>query len=68
MYGIDRDKVGYDYDLISAYTTGMSRARQTDYENCRRLTPDELRQLSNEDILYSYLVIQADFIFPSRGY
>jgi hypothetical protein len=37
---------------------------QPDYEKGRRLTPEELGQLSNEDILYSYLVIQADFIFP----
>jgi hypothetical protein len=42
----------------------MSMAGHPESENCRRLTPEELGQLSNEDILYSYLVIQADFRFP----
>jgi hypothetical protein len=34
------------------------------YENCRHLTPTEFKVLSNEEILYSYLIIHADLVFP----
>ena len=65
MYGIDRDTEWYDYDLTSAYTTVMSMAGHPEYEASRRLTKSELKGLSDEKILYSYLVINAEFEFPS---
>ena len=64
MYGMDKTTMWYDYDLTSAYTTIMSMAGDPSYSQYRRLTECELKQLSVEEILYSYLVLQADFSFP----
>ena len=64
MFGLDREKRWYDYDLTSAYTTVMSMAGHPDYENCKRLTIAALESMSNEEILFSYLIINADFEFP----
>jgi hypothetical protein len=66
MYGIDRNTTWYDYDLTSAYTTVMSRAGHPNYKAYRRLNPEELEKLSKEEVLYSYLTIQADFEFPLK--
>jgi hypothetical protein len=64
MYGIDRDTEWFDYDLTNAYTTIMSMAGHPDYERCIRLNISELQRLSRDEILYSYLIINADFEFP----
>lgn len=64
MYGVDRDHNWYDYDLSSAYTTIMSMAGHPEYDKCRRLSVMELMVLRKEEILYSYLIIHADFEFP----
>lgn len=66
MFGIDRDILCYDYDLTSAYTTVMSLAGHPEYENCSRLTVAELNKMSKEEILYSYLIINAEFEFPAN--
>ena len=64
MYGIDRDTLWYDYDLVSAYTTVMSMAGHPDYNNCSRLDISQLNLMTKEEILFSYLIIKADFEFP----
>ena len=64
MFGVDRDTVWYDYDLVSAYTTVMAMAGHPDYASCRRITLSELKSLSREEVLFSYLIINADFKFP----
>jgi hypothetical protein len=64
MFGVDRDKIWYDYDLSSAYTTIMSMAGHPEYDRSRRLSIAELKSLRKEEILYSYLIIHADFEFP----
>jgi len=64
MYGMDQETVWYDYDLSSAYTTVLSMAGHPDYDNCRLITQIELAELTKEEILYSYLIIQTDFEFP----
>lgn len=43
----------------------MSMAGHPDYESCHRLTVDELLKMSKKDVLYSYLIIRADFEFPA---
>gem|GEM_PF-1417762 len=63
MYGIDRDTHWYDYDLTSAYTTVMSSAGHPVYEQCRQIKEYELKKMSKAEILYSYLIIKADFEF-----
>jgi hypothetical protein len=42
----------------------MSMAGHPDYDKCRRLTVSELNALTNEEILYNYLVVSAQFEFP----
>lgn len=64
MFGLDRDTVWYDYDLTSAYTTVLSVAGHPDYERCTRMSISELKRMSKSEILYSYLIIHADFEFP----
>jgi len=64
MYGVDRDTEWFDYDLTNAYTTVMSMAGHPDYEACCRLSVSDLNNLSKEEILNSYLIINADFEFP----
>ena len=64
MYGIDRDTEWFDYDLTNAYTTVMSMAGHPDYERCIRLNVSDLQRLTRDEILYSYLIINADFEFP----
>lgn len=39
-------------------------AGHPDYESCCRLSTSELKSLSKEEILFSYLIISADFEFP----
>jgi hypothetical protein len=69
MYGIDNDTTWYDYDLTSAYTTVMSMAGHPEYSALKRLTHTELGKLSRFEILYSYLIIHADFEFlPETKY
>lgn len=66
MYGVDKDvkTIWYDYDLTSAYTTVLSMAGHPDYGSCTRLSAEELKNLPQDEILYSYLIVQADFEFP----
>jgi hypothetical protein len=63
MYGLDTDTVWYDYDLISAYTTVLSKAGHPDYARGRHLKEEELKQMSKSEILYSYIIIKASFMF-----
>jgi hypothetical protein len=44
----------------------MSMAGHPEYEKCTRLSLVELKNLSREEILYSYLIITADFEFPAQ--
>jgi hypothetical protein len=65
MYGVDNSaEMWCDYDLTSAYTTVMSMAGHPDYGSCKLLSVDELLKMSREDVLYSYLIIRAEFEFP----
>jgi hypothetical protein len=61
MYGINRDTVWYDYDLTGVYTTVMTMAAQPYYSMCRRISTVELEKFSNEDKLYSYIIINTEF-------
>jgi hypothetical protein len=43
----------------------MSRAGHPDYDSIRLLSEKELNLLTKDEVLYSYLIIHADFEFPS---
>jgi hypothetical protein len=44
----------------------MSMAGDPDYQKCRRLSEEQLGKLTKSDILYSYIIINADFEFPKH--
>lgn len=44
----------------------MSTAGHPNYEYCRRITVTELKALTREEILFSYLAIKTDFEFPCK--
>lgn len=64
MFGVDRNTEWFDYDLSNAYTTVLSMAGHPDYASCRRITEENLKEMSKEEILYSYTIIHATFEFP----
>lgn len=64
MYGYEKTTKWFDYDLISAYTTGMALLGDPDYKRAHKLTIDELNKKSAESIVLSYTIIKASFKFP----
>lgn len=44
----------------------MSMAGHPDYERCVRLTLKELGNLTKEEVLYNYLILNAEFEFPAN--
>ena len=65
MYGVDLQRIWFDYDLISAYTTVLSNAGHPDYSNGIILNQDELEYLNPHDLIYSYTIIKCSFKFPA---
>jgi hypothetical protein len=66
MYGTDENTTWYDYDLTSAYTTGMINLSLPDYKTGKLLTPDELKDWNNDNFLSGYLIINTNFVFPEH--
>lgn len=64
MYGIDDSFKWVDYDLTSAYTSGMSLMGDPDYKNARIISKEELAKIDTIDIIRSYTCIQGKFKFP----
>jgi hypothetical protein len=64
MYGIDKENYWYDYDLKSAYTTVLFKIGHPNYSKGKKLNQTELLQMTNDEILFSYIIIQCNFIFP----
>jgi len=66
MYGTDKETVWYDYDLTSAYTTGMADLALPDYYNGSLIDPSELKNWTAENFLNGYLIVNGDFSFPEH--
>lgn len=66
MYGTDNNTLWFDYDLTSAYTTGMSIIGDPLYSQLKRLSIKELDKLPDLSIINSFTVIKADFTFPNN--
>ena len=66
MYGVDKDTIWYDYDVVSAYTTVMAMMGDPQYDRMRVLTTSELNELSDNDLLYSYTIIHCEFEFDEK--
>ena len=66
MFGVDKTKHWFDYDLASAYTTTMAFAGNPDYNNARKLTISELIKMSDEELIFSYTIIECEFAFKDN--
>lgn len=64
MYGVDTKSKWYDYDLVSAYTTGMAYLGHPRYDLVESITLDQLQNLCEEEILINYIVLECRFTFP----
>jgi len=64
MYGVDEKTHWFDYDLTSAYTTGMTELSLPDYYNASLQNPDEVLKWSNDSLMTGYLIVNCDFTFP----
>lgn len=64
MYGVEKETIWYDYDLISAYTTVMAMLGDPDYGKLKMLTESDLKTMGKSEILYSYTIIDCEFKFP----
>jgi len=66
MYGVDETTLWYDYDLISAYTTGMTLMGHPDYERSKMLDRKTLEKLPDVECVENYLVMAVKFKFPKK--
>jgi hypothetical protein len=66
MYGCDEKTHWWDYDLTSAYTTGMADLALPDYFNGGLINPDVLKDWSPEQFLTGYLIVNGTFEFPKE--
>ncbi len=63
-YGVDRNTLWFDYDLVSAYTTAMAYLGDPKYEDFKLLSKNDFDKLKTEDFMNGYFIIQTKFIFP----
>lgn len=64
MYGYEfSEKLWFDYDLVSAYTTGMAALGTPDYLKGHKI--NNINGLSFYDLFNSYTVLNVDFEFKS---
>lgn len=66
MYGMDDNTHWIDYDLTSAYTTGMADLALPDYYNAKLITKEELFSWGAEEFLRGYLIVNVNFEFPEH--
>lgn len=64
MYGFEKERIYYDWDLTSAYTTVLSNIGSPDYKNAKEIKPEELTKLSDDILLNSFTIIKCTFRFP----
>lgn len=66
MYGEDfSGKIWFDYDLVSAYTTGMAALGTPDYLKGQKVNNINIKSFSFYDLFNSYTVLNVDFEFKS---
>ena len=66
MYGVDEKTQWYDYDLIAAYPTAMAMLGNPDYKKARNLTLSKLKGMSDQDLIFNYVIITVNFKFDSK--
>lgn len=63
MYGSDTNTQWFDYDLVSAYTTGMAELTLPDYYAGSLINPKDLEKWEDSNFLDGYLIVNCDFEF-----
>jgi hypothetical protein len=66
MYGVDENTHWIDYDLTSAYTTGMADLALPDYFNAELIKGNDLDKWTPQQFLKGYLIVNAHFNFPKN--
>ena len=66
MYGAEDKITWFDYDLVSAYTSGMSHLSFPHYPAATLVNPDEIEKWSEEDLLKGYIILNGTFKFPDN--
>jgi hypothetical protein len=67
MYGVDQERIWYDYDLVSAYTTAMAHLGTPDYQSFSMTQdPSNISKILSEELISNYIIIKAFFNFPSK--
>ena len=66
MYGAEDDTYWFDYDLTSAYTTGMTDLSLPDYQAAHLIDFEKVKLWTNEQLMQGYLIINGSFKFPSN--
>jgi hypothetical protein len=67
MIGKDNGKTTwYDYDLTAAYASAMCMLGNPNYDLLRHLTPSEVEDMSDKELIYSYTVLKVNFEFPEN--
>jgi hypothetical protein len=65
MIGTDTKSKWYDNDLTSAYTSAMAMLGDPNYDLAIRLSPTEIGEMTEYELLYSYTTIELkSFVFP----
>lgn len=64
MYGVDEESNWIDYDLVSAYTTGMTDIPLPDYHNCYTVDKDEVLTWEDQRLMDGFISINCNFVFP----
>lgn len=64
MYGTDTETKWFDYDLVSAYTTGMTDLPLPDYYKAQ-LIQSNILDWSDKQLMGGYLIADCEFSFPS---
>jgi hypothetical protein len=66
MYGSENVTRWYDYDLRSAYTTAMTDLSLPAYHLGKLIDPDKVFELSDDELLKGYLILNTSFKFPEE--
>ena len=66
MYEIDKEGKYIDYDLQSAYITGISELPRPYYYNSYLVKTEDLINWSDNQLMTGYLIVNCDFKFPSN--
>jgi hypothetical protein len=61
----EKEKLYYDWDLSSAYTTVLSNIGSPDYQNAKEIQPQDITKLNDDKLLNSFTIIKCAFSFPN---